>query len=226
MTQLLGFFWLLPLLSFSMCCKSWRKMSSTDSFCFAEVSKNVAFHNSASFFPSSDVTALSWCKSVLFPTRTIGTLKRFGFNWWTDNVFERMNSLSFSHDVYQLFVNDFDDLERLLTRDRVDQDVSMKVHGILCWKNRILILTSRVNQLHLIIWIVDSRHFWEGYGDKIEARNVCVTELSTAVPSKTNMLRLESTQCRLNDTEFRQVSVYSCFSDNCFGKTHQSFGGS
>lgn len=170
MTQLLFLFGLLPLLSFSICCNSWRKMSSTDSFCFAEVSKNVAFHNSANFLPSSNVTALSWCKSVLFPTRTIGTLQERRFNSWTSNHRRQSSLLSFSHDVYQLFVDDFDDLKWLLARDRVDQDIPVKIHWILSWENGILILTSGVNKLHLVIRIVDSRYFRKGCDDKKKAK--------------------------------------------------------
>lgn len=44
------------------------------SFCLADVSRNDAFHCSAKRLPSSVDTARSWCKSVLLPTRTTGTL--------------------------------------------------------------------------------------------------------------------------------------------------------
>lgn len=73
-TQLLFSWGLLPL-SLSICCKIKWKISATDSFCLADVSKNWAFQDSATFLPSSNVTARSWCKSVLFPTKTTGTLK-------------------------------------------------------------------------------------------------------------------------------------------------------
>lgn len=45
------------------------------SFCLAEVSKKFARHDSANFLPSSALTARSWCKSVLLPTKTTGTLQ-------------------------------------------------------------------------------------------------------------------------------------------------------
>ena len=44
------------------------------SFCLADVSRNDAFHDSAKRLPSSVDTARSWCRSVLLPTRTTGTL--------------------------------------------------------------------------------------------------------------------------------------------------------
>lgn len=44
------------------------------SFCLADVSKNDAFHDSANRLPSSIEIARSWCRSVLLPTRTTGTL--------------------------------------------------------------------------------------------------------------------------------------------------------
>ena len=44
------------------------------SFCFADVSKNWAFHDSANFCPSNVDTARSWNKSVLLPTKITGTL--------------------------------------------------------------------------------------------------------------------------------------------------------
>lgn len=53
----------------------WNRQSRPTSFCLADVSKNVARHDSASFLPSSYDTARSWCKSVLLPTNTTGTLR-------------------------------------------------------------------------------------------------------------------------------------------------------
>lgn len=46
-------------------------------FCLAEASKNIAFQSSANFLPSSVEIILSICKSVLFPTKTMGTLKNY-----------------------------------------------------------------------------------------------------------------------------------------------------
>lgn len=50
-----------------------RKIRLT-SFCLADVSKKLARQDSANFLPSSYETARSWCKSVLLPTNTTGTL--------------------------------------------------------------------------------------------------------------------------------------------------------
>lgn len=36
-------------------------------------------------------------------------------------------SLSFSHYIYELLVNNFDDLERLLARDGINEDIPVKV---------------------------------------------------------------------------------------------------
>jgi hypothetical protein len=44
------------------------------SFCLALVSKKAACHESANLFPCSAVIIRSTYRSVLFPTKTIGTL--------------------------------------------------------------------------------------------------------------------------------------------------------
>lgn len=75
MTQLL-FSWTFPL-AFSISKSNVWKISATDSFCFADVSKNEAFHESASRLPSSELIIRSICKSVLLPTKTMGTLKKW-----------------------------------------------------------------------------------------------------------------------------------------------------
>lgn len=72
-------------------CFQWNHTS----FCFADVSKKVARHDSANFFPSSVVTARSWCKSVLLPTKTTGTLK--------NSIFAHFNyDASFIHTSWRI----------------------------------------------------------------------------------------------------------------------------
>jgi hypothetical protein len=43
---------------------------------FADVSRNTAFILSANFRPSSVLTSRSFSRSLLLPTRTMGTLKK------------------------------------------------------------------------------------------------------------------------------------------------------
>jgi hypothetical protein len=61
----------------------------------------------------------------LFPTRTIGTLKK-GIRlidvWW-----RRIYSLSFAHHIYEFLVNNFDDFKRLLASYGVDEHVTMEI---------------------------------------------------------------------------------------------------
>lgn len=76
--------------------------------------------------------------------------------------------VSFSHHVNQLLVDDFDDFERLLTGDGVNQYVPVEVlkfsmnekklswkydthHWILSWKDAVFILTGSVHQLNFIV---------------------------------------------------------------------------
>ena len=82
-----------------------RKISSTFWFSLAEVSRNAAFISAARFLPCSCVTRLSTWRSVLLPTRMMGTLKRrYGsfknsiFKlWWRHSYFLMpTRSISFS----------------------------------------------------------------------------------------------------------------------------------
>lgn len=134
------------------------------SFCLAEVSRNCAFQHSASFFPSSVETALSWCKSVLFPTNTTGTLQSFK-NHKSALILLCLiqgNVLSLSHDVQQLLVDDLNDFERLLAGDRVHQHVPVEVHAVLGGEYAVLILTGGVHQFYLVVGWVDACDLGEG----------------------------------------------------------------
>lgn len=78
-----------------------------------------------------------------------------------------MHLLGFAHHVHQLLVNDLHHLEGLETGNRVYQHVTVEVHAVLGRKYAVDILTSCVNQLHLVISRVDARDFGEGFKLKI-----------------------------------------------------------
>lgn len=54
--------------------------------------------------------------------------------------------LDFSCHVHKLLKKNLDDFEALYRCDGVDQHITMNVHGVLGWKDGILILASCVNQ--------------------------------------------------------------------------------
>lgn len=131
------------------------------SFCFALVSTNDAFHFSASLLPSSVLILRSVCKSVLFPTRTIGTLNDT-INIRYFDIISLWYSLNFADDVQEFVVDDLHDLEAFTRRDRIHEDVSVKVHAVLSGEDAEFVLTGCVDQFHFVVGGIESNGLREG----------------------------------------------------------------
>lgn len=61
------------------------------------------------------------------------------------------NSRHFAHHVEDLFIYDLHHFKWFLGSDRVDEDVTMDIHWVLCRENTVLILASCVYQLQAIL---------------------------------------------------------------------------
>lgn len=76
-------------------------------------------------------------------------------------LFKFWNLLNFACNVEQLIVYNLYNFKTFCTCYTVNQDVTVYVHGVLRWKNAVLILTRCVNKFQFVVLAVDSCAFGE-----------------------------------------------------------------
>ena len=151
---------------FSMLITSFSNRLFTSWLCFALSSTNLAFMCLANCCPSSYVTARSSLRSVLLPTKTMGRLERR--KWWGYICWMRCQKYTYlplptmsrslsckARTTSKLFwlsmlrrnINQYWAGQGWRERIPVDQTEGIDVHCILGRKNRILILSSSIDDL-------------------------------------------------------------------------------
>lgn len=104
------------------------------------------------------------------------------FLWESPNY-----SLCLAHDINKFLIDDLNHFERFLAGDGINENVPMKVHGVLRWKDAVFVLTSSIYQLNFIIGIIDSRNFAKCYGDKRKQQQL-LSVIINSCPSQNKQL--------------------------------------
>lgn len=121
--------------------KEQSTLVSLTSFCLALVSTKAAFHFSASLLPSSVLIFRSMCKSILLPTRTIGTLyKNTEINYYIKIILRIINRKALTelyrqcpkvcHKLFVLFGSSYSTLQSI--RERNHESPCCTEMGICC----------------------------------------------------------------------------------------------
>ena len=136
-------------------------------FSLADVSKKTAFISSARRLPCSCVTRRSTWRSVLFPTKIMGTL------WRTNKVkqssailVDNQFILLDSNVVHELFVDILANFEAVRGINWVHEDVAIDIDRVFGGENGVLILASGVDQQQFVLLTFDVHRFVESCDDE------------------------------------------------------------